>query len=140
MDPARMGRWAWDAARLVVGQYGGDANWIWNDFRKMDVGRFVGRLLEVPGIGSVKALVLAFLLHRDWGADIVGWRGFRPPMDAAMLVAAGRLGIGAPESDGDPESIVKVCEGLRKVSKLCAQERPQCGACPLSAGCPRQGV
>lgn len=139
IDPRRMGRWAWRAARFVDGQYGG-ANWIWNDYRTMDAGRLVGRLMDVPGMGPVKATVLAFLLRRDWGARIVGWEAFEPPMDGGMLVAANRLGLGTSRG-ADPELVVRAYEGLRMVARMfCAGDAPLCGGCPLSEKCPRQGA
>jgi hypothetical protein len=140
MDPVRMGRWASQAAKVIVGQYGGGTSWIWNDYRHIDVSRLVMRLRGIPGIGAVKALVFAFLLYRDWGATVVGWDKFEIPMDPPMLETLRRLGIGAFPS-GDPEQTVKIHEGLRTIAKKhCIWNGPQCGACPVSAKCPKQGV
>jgi len=140
IDPHRMGRWAWQAASVVVGQYGG-ANWIWNDYRTIDVDRLIRRLIGVPGVGFVKAIMLTFLLHRDWKADIVGWERFEPPMDAGMMLAASRLGVVGTIGAPDPERVVRAYEGLRSVSKsFCVRNMPLCGRCPLSEKCPRQGV
>jgi len=141
IDSPKMGRWADQASRMVVGQYGGGTSWIWDDYRRMDAARLVERLRGVPGIGAVKALVFAFLLGTDWGADIVGWDKFEMPMDPPMLEASRRLGIGTSLPRGDPERLVRIHEGLRNIVKRhCALDGPRCEACPLSAKCPRQGV
>lgn len=141
IDPPRMGRWIQQAGQVLVGQYGGSANWIWNDYRRIEVERLVRRLMEIPGMGPVKALMLSFILRKDWDAEIVGWGEFNPPMDTGMSDTLRRLGIGRLPLSDDPELIVKVYEGLRSIAKaFCAQGRPLCDACPLSAKCPKQGV
>lgn len=140
LDPVRMGRWINQAAKVIVGQYGGGTSQIWNDYRLIDVSRLVMRLKGIPGIGAVKALVFAFLLYRDWGAIVVGWDKFEIPMDPPMLETLRRLGIGAFPK-GDPEQIVKIHEGLRIITKKhCIWNGPQCGAYPMSAKCPKRGV
>lgn len=140
MDPSRMAKWVRQSAQVIVGQYGGGTSWIWNDYRRIETAQLIRRLMELPGIGSVKALVLAFLLYRDWGADIVGWEKLQPPMSDTMRTAAFRLGIQSSISSS-PEQIVMVCEGLRNIAKsFCVEDGPLCGNCPLLTGCPRQGV
>lgn len=139
VDPAKTGKWISQASKVVVGQYGGEASWIWNDYRRIDVSRLIGRLRGIPGIGSVKALMFAFLLGMDWGADIVGWEHFDMPMDEQMLWASRRLGLALPLKSDDPERLVMLHEGLRCAGKHCGPA-PRCEMCPVSAGCPRQGA
>jgi hypothetical protein len=98
-------------------------------------------LKGIPGIGTVKALVFAFLLNRDWGADIVGWDKFVMPMDPSMLEVSRRLGIGISFPRADPEQLVKIYEGFRSIVKrYCALDGPHCEVCPLSKKCLKQGV
>ncbi len=138
MNPGKMGRWTWQAASVVVGQYG-DAKWIWNDRRHMEAGRLVRRLTGIPGIGAVKALVFAYLLGRDWEADL-DWTGFVPQLNTGMAGTLRRTGTSLPDVR-NLEQFVMAHEGLRSVSKsFCSLDRPLCGECPLSAMCPKQGV
>lgn len=139
VDPAKTGKWISQASKVVVGQYGGEVSWIWNDYRRIEVSRLIGRLKGIPGIGSVKALVFAFLLGMDWGANIVGWEQFDMPMDERMLWASRRLGLVLPIRSDDPEWLVMLHEGLRAAGKHCGP-LPRCEACPAFAVCPRQGA
>jgi endonuclease III len=140
IDPTKMGKWISGTAKVIVGQYGGRTSWIWDDYKHMDVSRLVIRLKEIPGIGIVKALIFAFLLNRDWGADIVGWNEFKIPMDLHMLKVSHRLGITLFPME-DPEQLVMVYEGLRNIMKrYCVLDGPRCEICPLLEKCPRQGV
>jgi hypothetical protein len=140
MDPNKMGTWISKITKVVVGEYGEGTSWIWDDYRQMDVSRLIRRLKSMPGIGVTKALTFSFLLYRDWRADIVGWDKLEIPIEPSMTKALYRLGIEKfPRSD--PEHVVKIYSGLRTlIKKHCTWNEPQCGACPISIICPRQGV
>jgi hypothetical protein len=139
VDPGKMARWIVDAGKVVAGQYGGSARWIWNDCGGIDATRLARRLVGIPGIGTAKATVFAYLLSRDHGIPVSGWDVFDPPMNQRLLAVRARLGGHALR--GDPGRDVAILEGIRELAKgFCGLTGPQCGICPLSGKCPKQGV
>jgi uncharacterized HhH-GPD family protein len=63
-------------ARSVVDRYGGDASRIW---REATDGRDLERrLLELPGIGEMKAGTLVALLGKRFGVRPAGWEAIAP--------------------------------------------------------------
>jgi uncharacterized HhH-GPD family protein len=61
-----------DLARLIVGQYGGDAAQVW---QSAGTGQeLVRRIAELPGFGPAKAQIFTALLGKQLGVQPPGWR------------------------------------------------------------------
>jgi uncharacterized HhH-GPD family protein len=70
--PRAMAARTQDLARLIVGQYGGDAAQVW---QSAGTGPdLVRRIAELPGFGPVKAQIFTALLGKQLGVRPPGWR------------------------------------------------------------------
>ena len=74
--PASMAKRVQDACRVLVQEYGGKANTIWD--AQPDARTVMQRLAVVPGIGATKQRLAMLLLGRYYGVDIPGWREAAP--------------------------------------------------------------
>lgn len=74
--PGNMARRTREMAQFVVERYDGDAGRIWTEAR--DGADLNARLLEVPGIGPMKAGTLVAILGKQLGVAPAGWEAFAP--------------------------------------------------------------
>lgn len=74
--PGNMARRTRDMVQFVVERYGGDASRIWTEAR--DGADLHARLLEVPGIGPMKAGTIVAILGKQLGITPAGWEAFAP--------------------------------------------------------------
>lgn len=139
-SPRTIARWLYGVAMAVMAHFGGDAAWIWNDGTGVPANLLLARLLQLPGIGSTKALVLMSVLGRDWGIKITEWEKVDPETTGTMRRATGRLGLIGGLAPVDPHFKAAAYEGLRALANTYCLERPACGACPMEPYCPKNGV
>ena len=96
--PASMAKRAWQLAKVVVEEYGGDAGRIWGDAE--DGNDLLKRMKALPGYGEQKAQIFVAILGKRFGVELSGWRE-----------AAGKYGDDEPRSVADidsPEAVQKV--------------------------------
>lgn len=74
--PGNMARRTRELAQFLVERYGGDASRIWSEAR--DGADLHARLLELPGIGPMKAGTLVAILGRQLGIAPAGWEAYAP--------------------------------------------------------------
>jgi uncharacterized HhH-GPD family protein len=70
--PKAMAARTQDLARLIVGQYGGDAAQVWQSAGTGP--ELVRRIAELPGFGPAKAQIFTALLGKQLGVRPPGWR------------------------------------------------------------------
>ena len=75
--PGNMARRVQELCSVIQRDYGGDAGRIWRDAR--DAQAVYRRLLELPGIGEMKARTIVAILVKRFGLDLDGWQEFAPP-------------------------------------------------------------
>jgi uncharacterized HhH-GPD family protein len=74
--PGTMAQRTQDLCAAVTSEYGGDAERVW---REAESGRDLERrLLELPGIGPMKARSLVAILVKRFGVRPPGWEGVMP--------------------------------------------------------------
>lgn len=74
--PGNMARRTQEMCAALVERYDGDASRLWAE---ADDGRALyARLLELPGIGEMKAHTLVGILGKRFGVTPVGWEAFVP--------------------------------------------------------------
>jgi len=74
--PANMARRAQEHCRFLVSEYGGDPAAVWEGAR--DGADLERRLLELPGIGEMKARTMIGVLAKRLGVRPPGWEAFAP--------------------------------------------------------------
>ena len=74
--PGSMARRVQELCRFVAERYGGDASRIWTEAR--DAHDLEARLLELPGIGPMKAKSLVAILGKRFGLKLPGWEEVAP--------------------------------------------------------------
>ena len=74
--PGNMARRTRELAAFVVERYAGDAGRVWTEAR--DGADLHARLLELPGIGPMKAGTLVAILGKQLGIAPLGWEAFAP--------------------------------------------------------------
>jgi uncharacterized HhH-GPD family protein len=74
--PANMARRTRDLAAAIERDYGGDAGRVWLEAR--DGADLERRLLELPGIGEMKAKTLIAILGKRFGVRPPGWEKVAP--------------------------------------------------------------
>ena len=74
--PGNMARRTRELAAFVVERYGGDAGRVWSEAR--DGADLNARLLELPGIGPMKAGTLVAILGKRLGIAPAGWEAYAP--------------------------------------------------------------
>jgi len=74
--PGNMARRTRDLAEFIVERYGGEAGRVWTEAR--DGADLHARLLELPGIGPMKAGTLVAILGKQLGVAPGGWEAFVP--------------------------------------------------------------
>jgi uncharacterized HhH-GPD family protein len=74
--PGNMARRTRELAEFIVERYDGDASRIWSEAR--DGADLHARLLELPGIGPMKAGTLVAILGKRLGVAPQGWEAFAP--------------------------------------------------------------
>jgi uncharacterized HhH-GPD family protein len=74
--PGNMARRTRDLAEFIVERYGGDAGRVWAEAR--DGADLHARLLELPGIGPMKAGTIVAILGKQLGIAPAGWEAFAP--------------------------------------------------------------
>jgi uncharacterized HhH-GPD family protein len=74
--PSNMARRTADLAAFVTERYDGEAARIWTE--AADGPDLERRLLELPGIGPMKASTLIAILHKRFGLDLPGIEGVLP--------------------------------------------------------------
>ena len=74
--PANMARRVQEHCRFLVSEYDGDPAAVWQDAR--DGADLERRLLELPGIGEMKARTMIGVLAKRLGVRPPGWEAFAP--------------------------------------------------------------
>jgi uncharacterized HhH-GPD family protein len=74
--PGNMARRTQELAAALAQRYDGDASRIWAD--APDGKALYERLLELPGIGEMKAHTIVAILGKRFGVTPVGWEGYAP--------------------------------------------------------------
>jgi uncharacterized HhH-GPD family protein len=74
--PGNMARRTRELVTFIVERYGGDAGRVWTEAR--DGADLHARLLELPGIGPMKAGTLVAILGKRLGVAPAGWEAFAP--------------------------------------------------------------
>jgi uncharacterized HhH-GPD family protein len=100
--PGSMARRTQELARAVTETYGGDAARIWLNAR--DGRDLLKRLLDLPGIGAMKAGTIVGVLGRRLGIRPSGWEGVAPhaptlaDVDSAETLSTYRAGKAAAKA------------------------------------------
>lgn len=101
--PGNMAKRTRELAEFIVERYGGDAGRIWTDAR--DGADLYARLLELPGIGPMKAGTLVAILGKQLGITPAGWEAYAPKhmtlgdVDSAEALATYQAGKRAFKSE-----------------------------------------
>lgn len=101
--PGNMAKRTRELAEFVVERYGGDASRIWREAR--DGADLYARLLELPGIGPMKAGTLVAILGKRLGLAPAGWEAYAPKhmtlgdVDSAEKLATYQAGKRAWKAD-----------------------------------------
>jgi uncharacterized HhH-GPD family protein len=74
--PGNMAKRTRELAEFIVERYGGDASRVWTEAR--DGADLYARLLELPGIGPMKAGTLVAILGKQLGVAPAGWEAYAP--------------------------------------------------------------
>jgi uncharacterized HhH-GPD family protein len=74
--PGTMARRTQDFARAVVSEYGGDVSKVWSEASDGD--DLYRRLLDLPGIGEMKAKTIVAVLGKQLGVRPAGWEEVAP--------------------------------------------------------------
>ena len=74
--PANMARRVQEHCAFLVSEYGGDPTAVWEGAR--DGADLERRLLELPGIGEMKARTMIGVLAKRLGVRPTGWEAFAP--------------------------------------------------------------
>ena len=74
--PGNMARRTRELAQFIVERYGGDAGRVWTEAR--DGADLHARLMELPGIGPMKAGTLMAILGKQLGIAPAGWEAYAP--------------------------------------------------------------
>ena len=74
--PANMARRVQEHCAFLVSEYGGDPAAVWEGAK--DGGELERRLLELPGIGEMKARTMMGVLAKRLGVRPTGWEAFAP--------------------------------------------------------------
>lgn len=74
--PANMARRVQEHCAFLVSEYGGDPTAVWRGVR--DGAELERRLLELPGIGEMKARTMMGVLAKRLGVRPKGWEAFAP--------------------------------------------------------------
>jgi uncharacterized HhH-GPD family protein len=74
--PGNMARRTQELCRFIVDRYDGDVTRIWIEAK--DGADLHARLMELPGIGEMKAGTLMAILGRRFGITPTGWEAFVP--------------------------------------------------------------
>jgi uncharacterized HhH-GPD family protein len=74
--PGNMAKRTRELAQFIVERYGGDAGRVWTEAR--DGADLHARLMELPGIGPMKAGTLVAILGKLLGIAPAGWEAFAP--------------------------------------------------------------
>ena len=109
--PASMAKRAWQLAKVVVEEYGGDAGRVWGEAE--DGHDLLRRMKALPGYGEQKAQIFVAILGKRFGVELAGWRE-----------AAGKYGDDEPRSVADidsPEAVQKV-RASKQAAKAAAKE------------------
>ena len=94
--PGNMARRTRDLAEFIVERYDGDAGRVWTEAR--DGADLHARLLELPGIGPMKAGTLVAILGKRLGIAPAGWEAYAPhhmtlgDVDSAQTLATYQAG------------------------------------------------
>ena len=70
--PAAMAKRVQELGRILVDEYGGDAESVWRDAKTG--AELVARIGKLPGFGAQKAQIFAALLGKQFGVRPKGWR------------------------------------------------------------------
>jgi uncharacterized HhH-GPD family protein len=74
--PGNMAKRTRELAEFIVERYDGDAGRVWTEAR--DGADLYARLLELPGIGPMKAGTLVAILGKQLGIAPTGWETYAP--------------------------------------------------------------
>jgi uncharacterized HhH-GPD family protein len=74
--PANMARRVQEHCAFLVSEYGGDPTAVWDGVR--NGAELERRLLELPGIGEMKARTMVGVLAKRLGVRPAGWEAFAP--------------------------------------------------------------
>jgi uncharacterized HhH-GPD family protein len=139
-------KWIVDAARRVASRYGGDASRIWND--KPTAVELQKRLDAFTGIGQKKAAMAVEILERDLGVEIRELQGSDVAYDVHLRRVFLRTTLANRDDPGHMISIARALHPKRPgeldVSvwrigrQWCRAGTPDCGACVLTAVCPKE--
>jgi uncharacterized HhH-GPD family protein len=101
--PGNMAKRTRELAEFIVERYGGDASRIWRE--ASDGADLYARLMELPGIGPMKAGTLVAILGKRLGIAPAGWEAYAPKhmtlgdVDSAETLAAYQAGKRAWKAD-----------------------------------------
>ena len=134
-----------DAARLVAGRFGGNAEAIWKDSSPAAVQK---TLQEIYGLGPGIASMATRILRDDFGC----FRGQEREIDVKPDVHLARVFVRAGLTDGD--SATETIHAARRFNPefpgeldwpawrigqvWCHPTQPDCGGCPLTGECAKR--
>jgi uncharacterized HhH-GPD family protein len=89
--PGTMARRTQELCAAIVSEYGGDATRVWTE--AVDGADLRRRLLDLPGIGEMKAKTLVAVLAKRFGVKPPGWEEVAPAhMSLGDIDSAAKLG------------------------------------------------
>ena len=143
--PATIAKFVVASADLVIRRYGGDAGRIWND--SPSAAELYRRLDEFPGIGQKKASMTVEAIEKSPYFALSGLEGTDISYDIHLRRVFLRSGLS--ERD-DPDDMIAIARALNPKRpgaldnpawhigrQWCHRREPECGACGLTAACPK---
>jgi uncharacterized HhH-GPD family protein len=141
----RVPEWIVEAARRVVGWYGGDAAAIWGD--QPTARQLMKRLDDFPGIGQKKAAMAVELLERDLGVPIIEMSGSDIAYDVHVRRVFLRTGLAQVDDLDHMVAVARQAHPDRPGEidypawlvgrQWCHAGVPDCPACALRMVCPK---
>lgn len=146
--PEKLADWIIEASKLILSEYKGKAQNIWND--KPTAVELINRLREFKGIGQKKANMAAEILLGEYGIKIRGKEHIDVSYDRHVRRVFLRTGLIEKDS---VEEVIKIARQLHpsypaeldipawKIGmKFCHFKNPECNKCPLRKVCPKLKV
>jgi uncharacterized HhH-GPD family protein len=134
-----------DGARRVIEDYGGDAAAVWND--APTARELQARLVRFKGISQKKAAMAVEILYAQLGVDIRDMDGSDIAYDVHVRRVMLRTGL------ADRDHVTHMVDAARAAHPerpgaldlpmweigrtWCHKREPECGACVISAACPK---
>ncbi len=145
--PSRMANYIYEAMKMIVYNYDGDASNIWKD---KDAEKIIERFEDFKGISHKKASLGTLLLVRDMDIDLIKKEKIDIAYDVHIRRLFLRIGLVLDDKMEDvlssarkikPEFPGELTTSFWTIGrKYCHSSKPDCDRCPLNNCCKRKGI